>query len=130
MYSALRTNVSLSIMRISEKPFCQTGARNPSSRPRPERKAALDKLYRPLNRQVATDREQSVEVIGHHNKFVEPEFSLGAILVQYTHEQSSGTVGLKKVPLAGDRRGYEERPGSGSNGRWIGTTKWNGHDSG
>ena len=53
---------------------------------RPECEATLDELHSPLNRQLAFNGEQDMEVIGHYHEFVQPEFSLGAILVQHTHE--------------------------------------------
>jgi hypothetical protein len=55
-----------------------------------------------------------VEVIGHHDKFMQPEFSLGTVVVQNANKQSRRTVGLKKVSLAIDRRSYKESSGAGN----------------
>jgi hypothetical protein len=49
---------------------------------RPKGKASFDELYCPLNRGVVIYREQKMEMIGHHDEFVQPKFSLGAIVVQ------------------------------------------------
>ena len=52
----------------------------------PEREATLDELQRSLDADVAFDREQGMEVVGHDDEFVESELSLGAIVVQHADE--------------------------------------------
>jgi len=73
-------------MRTSEKPFCQTGARIPSSFPARKEKATLYELHGALNRGLTSDGEEELKVIGHDNEIVQAELILRAIFIQNTQE--------------------------------------------
>src|SRR5215467_5168804 len=49
--------------------------------------SAFYELHSPFNADVGIDRQQHMEMIGHHDEFVQPEFLLGAVVVKNLNEQ-------------------------------------------
>lgn len=85
MYFPVRRNAGIENPHFRET-FLPDRRTKPKLPPCPECKATFDELHSPLNRHLAFDGEQSVEVIGHNHEFMQAEFSLGAIVVQHANE--------------------------------------------
>src|SRR5919108_1420555 len=73
-------------------------------------KSSLDELQRSLYRQITSDGDEDMKMIGHDDESVQAIFPLSAVVVKHFQKQLSGSSGLQNMTLPPNRGGYKERP--------------------